>query len=86
MISVPKKRLRHAVDRVTMRRRIREAYRLARPLFPMPPGTRIDLAFTYVADKLRDYASIEHAMHKLLAKIQQSARQAAEPQDTPTEP
>lgn len=31
--SVPKKRLRHAVDRVLMRRRIREAYRLNRSKF-----------------------------------------------------
>ncbi len=30
LISIPKKRLRHAVDRVTMRRRVREAYRLNR--------------------------------------------------------
>lgn len=31
VVSIPKKRLRHAVDRVQMRRRVREAYRLARP-------------------------------------------------------
>ena len=30
-ISIPKKRLRKAVDRVAMRRKVREAYRLARP-------------------------------------------------------
>lgn len=69
VISVPKKRLRHAVDRVQMRRRIRESYRLARPGFPMPEGARLDVAFIYVANKLRDYASVEHAMHKLLSKI-----------------
>ena len=32
LISVPKKKLHHAVDRVQMRRRIREAYRLNRPM------------------------------------------------------
>jgi len=72
VISVPKKRLRHAVDRVTMRRRIRESYRLARPMFPMPQGARLDVAFIYVADKLRDYESVERAMHKLMTKIQES--------------
>ena len=49
LISVPKKRLRRAVDRVKMRRRIREAYRLSRPT-PAPrdsgtncgPGTTRD--------------------------------------------
>ena len=30
LITVPKKKLRHAVDRVAMRRRVREAYRLCR--------------------------------------------------------
>ena len=47
-ISIPKKRLRHAVDRVAMRRRIREAYRLARLEHPMPEGARLDVAFIYV--------------------------------------
>ena len=31
LVMVPKRRLRHAVDRVQMRRRIRESYRLNRP-------------------------------------------------------
>ena len=39
-IVVPKRRLRHAVDRVTMRRRIREAYRLSRPVSPLAPARR----------------------------------------------
>ncbi|MDO4320775.1 MAG: ribonuclease P protein component [Bacteroidales bacterium] len=72
VISVPKKRLRHAVDRVAMRRKIREAYRLARPEYTMPEGTRIDLAFVYVADRLTDYASVSHAVEKLMTKVVQS--------------
>lgn len=44
LISVPKKRLRHAVDRVTMRRRCREAYRLTRPLM-LTDDTAVDIAF-----------------------------------------
>ena len=69
VISVPKKRLHHAVDRVTMRRRIREAYRLARPDFPLPEGSRIDLAFVYVANELRDYAKVDAAVRQILAKV-----------------
>lgn len=71
IVSVPKKRLRHAVDRVAMRRRIREAYRLARHRFPLPPGARIDLAFIYVADSLMPYSSIEASVDNILAKIQE---------------
>ena len=44
LISVPKKRLRHAVDRVRMRRLIREAYRLQKGAYPVAPGLRLDLA------------------------------------------
>ncbi len=73
LISVPKRRLRHAVDRVLMRRRIREAYRLARPEFPMPAGLRIDVAFIYVASEVVPYAAVERAMHRLLGRIVRSS-------------
>lgn len=69
LISVPKKRLKHAVDRVAVRRRIREAYRLARPDFPLPADKRIDLAFIYVADKIRPYHNIDRAVRNILAAI-----------------
>lgn len=66
LISVPKKRLRHAVDRVTMRRRIREAYRLS-PLRQRTPGAlRLDVAFVYVADKPLPYSAVERAMRRIL--------------------
>lgn len=68
MISVPKKRLRHAVDRVTMRRRIREAYRLLRDAYPMPDCARIDLAFVYVDNHLQPYAKVAAAIEKILSK------------------
>ena len=65
--SVPKKRLRHAVDRVTMRRRIREAYRLNRDI--VPRDLPVDIAFIYVADKLLPYSRIETAVRRLLASV-----------------
>lgn len=67
LISVPKKRLRHAVDRVKMRRRIREAYRLNRHL--IPSDLRVDIVFVYVAAELLDYRAAERAVEKLLQKI-----------------
>ena len=72
LITVPKKRLRHAVDRVTMRRRIREAYRLNRhPALDEMNGSdcRVDVAFIYVADRLMEYAAVERAMRRLLTAI-----------------
>lgn len=73
LISVPKKRLRHAVDRVAMRRRIREAYRLLHQEYPLPDGARIDVAFIYVANALEPYARIEKAMRRILSTLQQQA-------------
>ncbi len=72
LISIPKRRLRHAVDRVTMRRRVREAYRLNHQNYILPQDTRIDLAFIYVADKLRTYSEVERAVCRLLSNIQNS--------------
>lgn len=72
MITVPKKKIRKAVGRVLMRRRIREAYRLNRTLFVpelQKSGIKIDMAFIYIAPELSDYAVIERKMQKLLASI-----------------
>ncbi len=71
-ISIPKKRLKHAVDRVKMRRRTREAYRLSRHMLQLPENTPVDIAFIYLANDLQPYASIERAMAKLLGKISSS--------------
>ena len=81
-ISIPKKRLRHAVDRVTMRRRVREAYRLNRGNYPLPEDVRLDVAFVYVADKLKSYRSVERAMTRILGAL--SAHYAAENHATPS--
>ena len=71
LVSVPKKRIRHAVDRVTMRRRIREAYRLNRDIVPRDLPADID--FIYVADKLLPYSRIETGMRRLLASLAEKA-------------
>lgn len=67
LVSIPKKRIRHAVDRVLMRRRVREAYRLNRNLFPN--DLPIDIAFIYVANELLPYAKVESAVKRILGKI-----------------
>lgn len=67
LVSVPKKRIRHAVDRVTMRRRIREAYRLNRDI--LPRELPVDLAFIYVADTLLPYAKVESSVRRLLRDV-----------------
>ncbi|MCM1077063.1 MAG: ribonuclease P protein component [Bacteroides sp.] len=70
LIAVPKKKLRHAIDRVQMRRRIREAYRLNRHL--IPENLPLDIAFVYVADKVLPYADALRAVTRILTKIARS--------------
>ena len=72
LISVPKKRLRHAVDRVAMRRLIREAYRLNRRHLGEAIDIPVDIAFTYVADKHTDLRRVTNAMIKSLRRIAKS--------------
>lgn len=73
LISIPKKRLRHAVDRVKMRRRVREAFRLHHQEYSMPAAQRCDVAFIYVGTALEGYNMVEQSMCRLLEKIASSA-------------
>lgn len=69
LISVPKKRLHHAVDRVLMRRRIREAFRLSRRNFEFKEGEKLDVAFIFVGSKCESYGNVQRAMTKLLESL-----------------
>ncbi|MCM1348964.1 MAG: ribonuclease P protein component [Firmicutes bacterium] len=75
IITVPKRKLRHAVDRVRMRRLMREAYRLNRHLIPQD-CRRVDIAFIYVAPKLTDYDLTVRSLEKILDRL---ARSHSEP-------
>ena len=72
MISVPKKRLRHAVDRVAVRRRVREAYRLNRLILGDVAEMPIDIAFIYLADKVLALVQIHVFMLKAVDKLRGS--------------
>ncbi len=71
-ISVPKRKLRHAVDRVLMRRRIREAYRLNRNI--IIPSLKKEnksayIAIIYMADSIVDYKIIEEKIKNVLTDL-----------------
>lgn len=74
LITVPKKKRRHAIDRVLMRRRIREAYRIYRiPLkdaIAQSPDIRtLSLSFIYIADHNEPASLIHTRMQKLLKML-----------------
>lgn len=77
LITIPKKKIRHAVDRVLLRRRTREAYRLWRRslLYPtlLQTGLGADIAFIYLDKEPSDYVLIEKRMKQLLTRIAQAA-------------
>ena len=74
LITVPKKKRRHAVDRVLMRRRIREAYRLNRhelldAVSEREENGTLSLAFIYIHDKNLPYETIDRKIKLLLKKL-----------------
>ncbi len=83
LISIPKKRIRKAVGRVTLRRRVREAYRLNRRqlLFPAldEQGWGVDIAFVYLDSNLAPYSVINEKVTLLLQRIASAAAQQPSP-------
>lgn len=77
LITIPKKRIRRAVQRVTLRRRTREAYRLHRRQVLSPvleqQGIGVDIAFIYLDSVPAPYSVIEEKMIALLSRIAQAA-------------
>ncbi len=80
LVSIPKKRIRRAVNRVTLRRRVRESYRLARRQLLIPAleqcGAGVDIAFVYLDRVPAPYSVIEQKMASLLSRIALEAAQS----------
>lgn len=77
LITIPKKRIRKAVVRVTLRRRVREAYRLNRRELLMPAlansGQGVDIAFVYLDNSPAPYTVIQERVNSLLTRISHAA-------------
>lgn len=89
MITVPKKKMRHAVDRVRLRRRIREAYRLGRlplrTLVEQTGGKKVSLALVFVGSEYASFATIAKKTDKLFAHLSEQFTKSLEEGDK-TEP
>ncbi len=71
-ISVPKKRVRKAVDRNRIKRQVREAWRLHKNKLSERAaelGLRIDILFIYVDPKEVPFGKLETAVHKMIAHL-----------------
>ena len=74
VVSVPKKKRRRAVDRVLMRRRIREAFRLSRPLLIQMLAEReevrtVAIGLVYMKEANVAYKELKEKLDRLLVKM-----------------
>lgn len=74
LVSIPKKKQRKAVDRVLLRRRIREAFRinrgeLVKVVAAIPAVRTVSIGIVYMKEEKIGYAEIETKMKILLTRL-----------------
>src|SRR5690554_6232739 len=74
LFSVSKRKVKRAVHRNYIRRRMKEAYRLNKEVISSLNRKR-RIAFIYVSSNLEDFHTIQHKMQRILNKIAGSSKQ-----------
>lgn len=81
LIAVPKASFRHAADRNTIRRRIREAYRKNRYILHESLNSaekQMAVAITYTGRKILPYSTMEEKIILLLQRLKNENEKASE--------
>jgi ribonuclease P protein component len=75
LFSVPKKHLKHAVDRNLVRRRLKEAYRLNKSMIKSGTDIPFSLSLTliYIAESVISYADIESKLKQVFVRLNKTA-------------
>ena len=73
LLSVPKRRFKHAVDRNRVKRQLREAYRHHRQLLAdaVADDQSVALAFIWLSSEHVDSADVDQRVSQLLSRIAQ---------------
>lgn len=76
LLSVPKRKLHHAVDRNRAKRQLREAYRLQKHLFvdALSEHDALHIAFLWLSDKPVDSSLVHARVGSLLQRIAEKCR------------
>ena len=71
-VAVPKRKLKRAVDRNLIKRRLRESYRQNKTILYDPlleRGIKIELIILFLSDELISFADLDARMSELLLKL-----------------
>lgn len=77
LISVPKKRLHHAVDRNRFKRQVREAYRTRKHSLCAAltsAGKHLHIAFICISDKPVESSQVQKAVSKALVRLEEKMK------------
>jgi len=76
LMSVPKRKLHHAVDRNRVKRQLREAYRKQKALLADEMESHEDkqllVAFVWLEEAVRSSATVENSVSRLMNRIKES--------------